>query len=161
MRRRRRGATRFVIYHAPRSATPPPQQKQTRKGTERSFRRAEIRNGGFSQPIYSAGRLERMLNRKWRETKQQPSRAWSGNQISGCLVSLHFLCDILSIFGPSFGSFAVTFLIADELITPRYNFQFFVLGVRALGRLRRHTPRPERQRQLAHGGRWRRRRNEE
>ena len=31
-----------------------------------------------------------------RETKQQPSRDRSGNQISCCLVSLHFLCDILS-----------------------------------------------------------------
>ena len=83
--RRRRGATRFVIYHAPRS-TPPP-QKQTRKGTERSFRRAEIRNGGFSQPIYSAGRLERMLNRKWRETKQQPSTARSIRPSNQLLLS--------------------------------------------------------------------------
>ena len=31
-----------------------------------------------------------------REAKQQPSRAGSGHQISCCLVSLHFLCDILS-----------------------------------------------------------------
>ena len=30
------------------------------------------------------------------ETKQQPIRAMSGHQISCCLVSLHFLCDILS-----------------------------------------------------------------
>ena len=37
-----------------------------------------------------------MSIRKWRETKQQPSRARSGNQISCCLVSLNFLCDILS-----------------------------------------------------------------
>ena len=35
-------------------------------------------------------------NRKWRETKQQPSRARSGHQTSCYLVSLHFLCDILS-----------------------------------------------------------------
>ena len=28
-------------------------------------------------------------------TKQQPSGARSGHQISCCLVSLHFLCDIL------------------------------------------------------------------
>ena len=34
--------------------------------------------------------------KKWRETKQQPSRARSGHQISCCLVSLHFLCDILA-----------------------------------------------------------------
>ena len=32
---------------------------------------------------------------KWRETKLQPSRGRSGNQIRGRLVSLHFLCDIL------------------------------------------------------------------
>ena len=31
-------------------------------------------------------------HRKWRETKQQPSRARSGHH-SCCLVSLHFLCD--------------------------------------------------------------------
>ena len=37
----------------------------------------------------------RMSHRKWRETKQQPSRARSGNKLSCCLVSLHFLCDIL------------------------------------------------------------------
>ena len=35
-----------------------------------------------------------MSHRKWRETKQQPSRARSGHQMSGCLVALHFLCDI-------------------------------------------------------------------
>ena len=34
--------------------------------------------------------------RKWRETKKQPSRARSGNQLSCCLVSLLFLCHILS-----------------------------------------------------------------
>ena len=38
----------------------------------------------------------RMSHWKWRETKQHPSRARSGNQISCCLVSLHFLCDILA-----------------------------------------------------------------
>ena len=38
----------------------------------------------------------RMSHRKWREGKQQPSRARSGNQLSCCLVSLHFLCDIPS-----------------------------------------------------------------
>ena len=35
-----------------------------------------------------------MWYRKWRETKQQPSRARSGHQSSCCLVPLHFLCDI-------------------------------------------------------------------
>ena len=38
----------------------------------------------------------RMSHWKWRETKRQPSRARSGRQISCCLVSLHFLCDILA-----------------------------------------------------------------
>ena len=33
-----------------------------------------------------------MSHRKWRGTKEQPSRARSGHQISCCLVSLHFLC---------------------------------------------------------------------
>ena len=39
---------------------------------------------------------DRMSHWKWRETKLHPSRARSGNQISYCLVSLHFLCDILA-----------------------------------------------------------------
>ena len=37
-----------------------------------------------------------MSHRKWRETKQQPRRAMSGNQISCCLVSIPFPCGILS-----------------------------------------------------------------
>ena len=37
-----------------------------------------------------------MSHRKWRETKQQSSRARSSHHISCCLVSLHFLCDILT-----------------------------------------------------------------
>ena len=41
--------------------------------------------------------LARMSHWKWRETKQQPSRARSGHQISCCSVSLHFLCDILAM----------------------------------------------------------------
>ena len=40
--------------------------------------------------------VARMSHWKWRESKQQPSRARSGHQISCCLVSLHLLCDILS-----------------------------------------------------------------
>ena len=39
--------------------------------------------------------VDRMSHWKWRETKQQPSRARSGHQIRCCLVSLHFLCDIM------------------------------------------------------------------
>ena len=41
-------------------------------------------------------RPDKMSHRKWRETKQQPSRARSGHQIRCCLVSLHVLCNILS-----------------------------------------------------------------
>ena len=47
-------------------------------------------------PLYCTAPVDRMSHRKRRETKQQPSRARSGNPISCCLVSLHFLCDILS-----------------------------------------------------------------
>ena len=38
----------------------------------------------------------RMSHWKWTETKLQQSRARSGHQISRCLVSLNFLCDILA-----------------------------------------------------------------
>ena len=38
----------------------------------------------------------RMSHRKWRVTKQHPSRTSSGHQISCCLFSLHFLCAILA-----------------------------------------------------------------
>ena len=40
--------------------------------------------------------VARMLHWKWRETKQQPSRARSDHQISCCLASIYFLCDILA-----------------------------------------------------------------
>ena len=39
-----------------------------------------------------------MSHRIWRESKLQQSRARSGNLISCCLLSLHFLCDILQTF---------------------------------------------------------------
>ena len=42
------------------------------------------------------GQPDRMSHRKWREIKQQPSRARQGQEISCCIVALHFLCDILS-----------------------------------------------------------------
>ena len=44
----------------------------------------------------STGPVDRMSHRKRRETNQQPSRARAGYPISCCLLSLHFLCDILS-----------------------------------------------------------------
>ena len=50
----------------------------------------------ISHMTHAYRRPDRMSHRKWRETKQQPSRARSGHQISCWLVSLHFLCDILS-----------------------------------------------------------------
>ena len=37
----------------------------------------------------------RMSHRKWRVTKQDPSRARPGTQLGCCLLSLHFMCDIL------------------------------------------------------------------
>ena len=40
--------------------------------------------------------VARMSHWKWRESKVQPGRVRSGHQISCCLVSLHFLCDILA-----------------------------------------------------------------
>ena len=48
------------------------------------------------RPNSSTGSPDRMSHRKWRSTKEQPSRARAGYQISCCLLSLHFLCDILS-----------------------------------------------------------------
>ena len=51
----------------------------------------------------ASGPVDRMSHMKRRETKQQPNRARSGNQISCCLVSIHFLCDILST-GPVLAS---------------------------------------------------------
>ena len=61
--------------------------------------------------IWSWNTQYRMLQRKWRETKQQ-SRARSGRQrqLSCCLISLHFLCDIPS--RPS--TRATCFLAADS-----------------------------------------------
>ena len=48
------------------------------------------------RPVCSVLWLTGMSHRKWRETKHQPSKDKSGNQIVCCLVSLHFLCDIPS-----------------------------------------------------------------
>ena len=41
------------------------------------------------------GPPDRISHRKWRWIKQQPSRARSSYQLSCCLLSLRFLCDIL------------------------------------------------------------------
>ena len=38
----------------------------------------------------------RMAHRKWKETKQQPGTAGTGNMLGSCLVSIHFLWAILS-----------------------------------------------------------------
>ena len=77
-----------------------------------------------------------MSHWKWRETKLQPSRARSGNQISCCLVALHFLCDILAqitvvYFQGWFGSWQMKILfftrraiftlgVSDSVMTPRF-----------------------------------------
>ena len=44
----------------------------------------------------TTGGPDRMSHRKWRETKQQPTRVRAGHQVSCCLVLLHFLCHIVS-----------------------------------------------------------------
>ena len=49
----------------------------------------------LKQNLYTE-RPDRISHRKWRETKQQQSRARSGNEISCCLVFLYFLCEIPS-----------------------------------------------------------------
>ena len=43
------------------------------------------------------GPAAKLSHRKWKETKQQPGTAGSGNILCCCLVSLHFMCDTLSI----------------------------------------------------------------
>ena len=45
--------------------------------------------------LINTGPPDRMLHRKWRSTKQHPSRARACYQIRCCLLSFHFLCDIL------------------------------------------------------------------
>ena len=52
-----------------------------------------------------------MSHWKWRETKLQPRRARSGHQISCCLVSLHFLCDIQATITSVF-----VYLTKDEIV---------------------------------------------
>ena len=47
------------------------------------------------------GRLDRKSHMKWRETKQQLSRARSGHQISCWLFYLHFLCDMPTLPVPA------------------------------------------------------------
>ena len=42
--------------------------------------------------------ISRITHRIWKETNMQPSRVRSSNLISCCLLSLHFLCDILLTF---------------------------------------------------------------
>ena len=53
----------------------------------------ELKHGNVTlrHSTQCTGRLDRMLHRKLRETKWQPSRARSGHQLRCCLVSLHFL----------------------------------------------------------------------
>ena len=51
----------------------------------------------FESTDFITGCGRRMAHRKWKETKQQPGTAGPGNILGCCLVSLHFLCDVLSI----------------------------------------------------------------
>ena len=57
-----------------------------------SYNQNMSRGSGFVRPcIPGCG------NWKRRESKHQPIRARSSHQVNRCLVSLHFLCDILAI----------------------------------------------------------------
>ena len=57
---------------------------------------AKFKSCKMTNSVVFTGPPDRMSHRKWRSTKQQPSRARAGYQISCCLLSLHVLCDILS-----------------------------------------------------------------
>ena len=61
-------------------------------GREASRRREGARRVADGKE-FSTAWLDGMSHKKWRETKQQLSRARSCHQIRCCLVSLHFLCD--------------------------------------------------------------------
>ena len=60
-----------------------------------------------------------MTHRIWRESKLQPSRARSGNLISCCLISLHFLCDILQ-------TFTVLFRLEPEAVELADDKRYFI-----------------------------------
>ena len=64
--------------------------------TDRDVQCNDVMSGKLHVDKCSTVPVDRMSHRKWREAKQQPSRTRSGNQISCCLVSFPFLCDILS-----------------------------------------------------------------
>ena len=64
--------------------------------TREQFNSRELKYLARTADSFSTVIIARMSQRKWREIKQQPSRARSGKQISCCLVSLHFLRDILA-----------------------------------------------------------------
>ena len=57
---------------------------------------AKFKSCKMTNSVVFTGPPDRMSYRKWRSTQQQPSRARAGYQISCCLLSLHFLCDIVS-----------------------------------------------------------------
>ena len=91
---------RCLPTHSPQ---PPSRKMSERTQTDRPFiitQRIFTPPDSFKLPTdhrrsLTTGPNRRMPHRKWRETKLQPSRASSGNQISCSLVSLHFLHDIL------------------------------------------------------------------
>ena len=87
--------------------------------------------------------VARISHWKWRETKLQPSRAWSGRHISCCLVSLHFLCDILAPITINFKSCGMTLYMNKSLISSftAVQFQFvFYTPHRKRGRPSSKTP---------------------
>ena len=49
-----------------------------------------------TQPAGSTVLVLRMAQRKWKETKQEPGTAGTGNMLGCCLISFHFLLVILS-----------------------------------------------------------------
>ena len=75
----------------------------------------------------------RMSRWKWRETKLQPSRARSGHQISCCLSSLHFLCDIQAPI-----TVHVTTPLEKKHVAP-----LGASGLHNLGLTQTHRDRPE------------------
>ena len=59
--------------------------------TREQFNSRELKYLARTADSFSTVIIARMSRRKWREIKQQPSRARSGKQISCCLVSLYIL----------------------------------------------------------------------
>ena len=66
-----------------------------------------------------------MAQRKWKETKQEPGTAGTGNMLGCCLISFHFLLVILStstvgknVIGQEESSASATFASAPRYASP-------------------------------------------